>query len=149
MWYLLAIAAGIAADQWLKFWVVEHLAPGESAPLLPGLVELYYLRNTGGGFSVLTGKTGLLSVITALVMLVLAVLLLRRHFDHPLAMWSISLVLSGGIGNLMDRLRLGYVVDMFNFQFMSYPVFNIADILVVVGVIGFSVYYVLLEGKTS
>ena len=53
----------------------------------------------------------------------------------------------GGLGNLIDRIRLGYVVDMFNFQFMSYPVFNVADILVVCGTIGFAAYYLLLHDK--
>ena len=62
-------------------------------------------------------------------------------------MWTLTAILGGGLGNLIDRVRLGYVVDMFNFQFMSYPVFNVADILVVCGTIGFAVYYLLLHDK--
>ena len=64
-------------------------------------------------------------------------------------MWTLTLVLGGGIGNLIDRIRLGYVVDMFNFQFMNYPVFNVADILVVCGAIGFAAYYLLLDDKVQ
>ena len=147
--YLLTILLCVAADQAVKYYVVTHLALYESAPLLPGLVELYYIRNTGGGFSILSGHTWLLTLLTAAVMVVVAVLLVRRTFPHPLAMWTLTAILGGGLGNLIDRVRLGYVVDMFNFQFMSYPVFNVADILVVCGTIGFAAYYLLLHDRAA
>ena len=147
--YLLTILLCVAADQAVKYYVVTHLALYESAPLLPGLVELYYIRNTGGGFSILSGHTWLLTLLTAAVMVVVAVLLVRRTFPHPLAMWTLTAILGGGLGNLIDRVRLGYVVDMFNFQFMSYPVFNVADILVVCGTIGFAAYYLLLHDREA
>ena len=147
--YLLTILLCVAADQAVKYYVVTHLALYESAPLLPGLVALYYIRNTGGGFSILSGHTWLLTLLTAAVMVVVAVLLVRRTFPHPLAMWTLTAILGGGLGNLIDRVRLGYVVDMFNFQFMSYPVFNVADILVVCGTIGFAAYYLLLHDRVA
>ncbi len=147
--YLLTILLCVAADQAVKYYVVTHLALYESAPLLPGLVELYYIRNTGGGFSILSGHTWLLTLLTAAVMVVVAVLLVRRTFPHPLAMWTLTAILGGGLGNLIDRVRLGYVVDMFNFQFMRYPVFNVADILVVCGTIGFAAYYLLLHDRVE
>ena len=147
--YLLTILLCVAADQAVKYYVVTHLALYESAPLLPGLVELYYIRNTGGGFSILSGHTWLLTLLTAAVMVVVAVLLVRRTFPHPLAMWTLTAILGGGLGNLIDRVRLGYVVDMFNFQFVSYPVFNVADILVVCGTIGFAAYYLLLHDRIA
>ena len=147
--YLLTILLCAAADQAEKYYVVTHLALYESAPLLPGLVELDYIRNTGGGFSILSGHTWLLTLLTAAVMVVVAVLLVRRTFPHPLAMWTLTAILGGGLGNLIDRVRLGYVVDMFNFQFMRYPVFNVADILVVCGTIGFAAYYLLLHDRVA
>ena len=147
--YLLTILLCVAADQAVKYYVVTHLALYESAPLLPGVVELYYIRNTGGGFSILSGHTWLLTLLTAAVMVVVAVLLVRRTFPHPLAMWTLTAILGGGLGNLIDRVRLGYVVDMFNFQFMRYPVFNVADILVVCGTIGFAAYYLLLHDRVE
>ena len=147
MWYLLAIAACIAADQAVKLYVVSHLALYEHAPLLPGIVELFYIRNTGGGFSILTGYTWLLTVLTAALMAGVAWLMVKRVFNHPIAMWSMTAVLGGGLGNLIDRVRLGYVVDMFNLQFMDYPVFNVADILVVCGTICFAAYYLLLYDR--
>ena len=147
MWYLLAIAACIAADQAVKLYVVSHLALYDRAPLLPGVVELFYIQNTGGGFSILTGHTWLLTALTAVLMAGLAVLMVKKVFDHPIAMWSMAAILGGGLGNLVDRVRLGYVVDMFNFQFMDYPVFNLADILVVCGTLCFAGYYLFLYGK--
>jgi len=147
--YLLTILLCVAADQAVKYYVVTHLALYESAPLLPGLVELYYIRNTGGGFSILSGHTWLLTLLTAAVMVFVAVLLVRRTFPHPLAMWTLTAILGGGLGNLIDRVRLGYVVDMFNYQFVSYPVFNVADILVVCGTIGFAAYYLLLHDRIA
>ena len=149
MRYLLAIAACIAADQAVKLYVVSHLALYESAPLLPGVVELLYIQNTGGGFSILAGHTWLLTILTAALMAGVAALMVKRVFPHPLAMWSMAAILGGGLGNLIDRVRLGYVVDMFNFQFMDYPVFNVADILVVCGTVCFAAYYLFLYDKPS
>ena len=149
MLYILAIVLCVAADQAVKLYVTSHLALYETAPLLPGIVELFYVQNTGGGFSILTNHTQLLTVLTAALMAVIAFVLVKRTFPHPLAMWTLTLILGGGLGNLADRVRLGYVVDMFNFQFMDYPVFNVADILVVCGTIGFAAYYLLLHDKIT
>ena len=149
MWYILAIVACVAADQLVKFWTVANLALYESTPLLPGIVELMYIQNTGGGFSILSGQTWLLTAVTIVLMAVVGWIMYKKWYPHPLAMWTLTLVLGGGIGNLIDRVRLGYVVDMFNFQFMNYPVFNVADILVVCGAIGFAAYYLLLDDKVQ
>lgn len=147
--YILAILLCVAADQGVKFYVVSHMALYDRAPLVPGIVELFYIRNTGGGFSILEGHTWALTALTAALMTVIAVLLVKKYFSHPLAMWTLAIILGGGLGNLIDRIRLGYVVDMFNFQFIHYPVFNVADILVVCGTAGFAAYYMLLYGKAE
>ena len=145
--YILAILLCIAADQAVKYYVVTHLALYESAPLLPGIVELLHIQNTGGGFSILSGHTWALTVLTAALMAGIGYVMVKKLFPHPLAMWTLTAILGGGLGNLIDRVRLGYVVDMFNFQFMSYPVFNVADILVVCGTIGFAAYYLFLHDR--
>lgn len=149
MLYLLAIALCIGADQAVKYYVVTHLELYESAPLLPGVVELFHIRNTGGGFSILAGHTWVLTVLTAVLMVGIAWALVKKYFPHPMAMWTLTAILGGGLGNLIDRVRLGYVVDMFNFQFMDYPVFNVADILVVCGTVCFAAYYLFLYDKPS
>ena len=147
MRYFLAILACVALDQGVKLWTVANLELYESAPLIPGLVELLYVQNTGGGFSILREHTWLLTIVTAALMAVIAVILWKKIFPHPLAMWTLTAVLGGGLGNLIDRVRLGYVVDMFNFQFITFPVFNIADMCIVAGMILGAVYYLFLYEK--
>ena len=148
MIYFLAVVLCVVLDQGVKLWTVGNLALHESAPLLPGIVELYYIQNTGGGFSILTGHTWLLTVVTAVLLTGFAVLLIKKVFTHPLAVWTLVLVIGGGIGNLIDRVRLGYVVDMFHFEFWpSYPVFNVADICVVCGAVLGCIYYLWLYEK--
>lgn len=141
MAYLLTILLCIAADQAVKLYVVSRLALYESAPLIPGMVELLYVQNTGAGFSLLEGYTWVLTAVTAVLMAGIAVLLVKKRFPHPLAMWTMTAILGGGLGNLIDRVRLGYVVDMFNFQFIDYPVFNVADMCIVSGCILGLIYY--------
>lgn len=150
MLYILIIILSVIADQAVKAFVTANLALYGSMPLLPGIVELFYIRNTGGGFSILTDHTWLLTVVTTVLMAGIAWLLVKKFFSHPLAMTTLALILGGGLGNLIDRVRLGYVVDMFHLQFFpSYPVFNVADILVVCGTIGFAAYYLLLHDKVT
>ena len=138
----------LAADQWLKFWVVENLPLGETAPLLPGLVQLRTVHNYGAAWSSFSGQRWLLLGVTVCIVAAIAYLLVRRIVRHPLGVAACFLILSGGIGNMIDRFRLGYVVDMFHLEFWkSYPVFNVADICVVVGALMGAVYYLWLYEK--
>ena len=133
MWYAILLAGAIGLDQLLKWWVTSHLEVGQSAPLLPGVVQLTRLHNTGAAWSSFSGKTGLLAAVTVV--------------RHPLGLSAAMLVLGGGIGNMIDRIFRGYVVDMFDLEFMDYPIFNLADIFVVVGVILGAVYYLWFYDK--
>ena len=137
----------LAADQILKYWITQNLALYESMPLITGLVELKYIQNTGGGWSILSDYTWLLSLLTSIILVVVLILLIKGIIRHPLGRWGCVLLLAGGLGNLIDRFRLGYVVDMFNFQFMDFPVFNIADICVVCGMALAAVYYLFFYDK--
>ena len=137
----------LAADQILKYWITQNLALYESMPLIPGLVELKYIQNTGGGWSILSNYTWLLSLLTSIILVMVLILLIKGIIRHPLGRWGCVLLLAGGLGNLIDRFRLGYVVDMFNFQFMDFPVFNIADICVVCGMALAAVYYLFFYDK--
>jgi len=141
-------AALLVLDQWLKFWITANLPLGESMPFIPGLVELLTVHNYGAAWSSFSGKQTLLQVVTAILMLAIVYVLVRRVVRHPLGLGAAFLILSGGLGNFIDRVRLGYVVDMFHFEFWpSYPVFNVADICVVVGAIMGAVYYMWLYEK--
>ena len=151
MYYVVfaVLAAGLLVlDQWLKLWITGNLPLGESLPLLPGLVELLTVHNYGAAWSSFSGQRMLLLGVTAVIIVVIVVLLARRVVRHPVGVAACCLVLSGGIGNLIDRVRLGYVVDMFHFEFWpTYPVFNVADICVVCGAVLGSVYYLWIYEK--
>ena len=137
---LLALAL-LALDQWVKRMITLTLPLGEARPLLPGFVELRTVHNYGAAWSSFSGMRWLLVAATSCIVLALLALLVRRVVRHPLGVLAGCLVISGGLGNILDRVRLGYVVDMFNFQFMNYPVFNVADICIVSGCILGLIYY--------
>lgn len=144
-----ALAAGLLVlDQWLKLWITGNLPLGESMPLFPGFVELLTVHNYGAAWSSFSGQRILLLFVTSLIISTLILLMARRVVRHPLGVAACCLVISGGIGNLIDRFRLGYVVDMFHFEFWpSYPVFNVADICVVCGAILGAIYYMWIYEK--
>ena len=149
MGYAILALVLLAADQVVKLWVVNNLELFETKPFLPGFLELKYVQNTGGGWSVLSEHTWFLSLMTILIVLAVAWLMLRRIVRHPLGMFACTLILAGGLGNLVDRLRLGFVVDMFNFQFINFPVFNVADMCIVCGMILGAAYYLFLYDKVD
>ena len=141
-------AALLALDQWLKVWITANLPLGESMPFMPGFVELLTVHNYGAAWSSFSGQRFLLLGVTSVIIAAVVILLARRIVRHPLGVAACSLIVSGGIGNLIDRFRLGYVVDMFHFEFWpSYPVFNIADICVVCGAILGAIYYMWIYEK--
>lgn len=144
------IAAAVAAavlviDQITKYLVVSHFNLYESIPLIPGVLNLTYIHNRGAAFGIFQNQT-LPFVIITLAALALGVwVLYKRYFDHPLMDWAILLILSGGLGNLIDRVfRHGNVVDFLETAFMQFPVFNIADCAVVIGA-GLMILYLILD----
>ena len=148
MWYIVLFAALLGADQLIKYWTVEHLALGESAAFLPGIVQLTRGHNYGAAWSSFSGQTTALAVVTVLLMAAVAYLLVRRIVRHPLGVTAGLFLLGGGLGNMIDRVLRGYVVDMLHFQFWpSYPTFNVADVCIVSGAILGAICYVLLYEK--
>lgn len=142
MWYALLLAACIAGDQLLKYWVVRHLEIGQSAAFLPGLVRLTRLHNTGAAWGSFSGSTALLTAVTAVLLVAVAWLVLKKVIRHPLGLCAAMLVLGGGIGNMIDRIALGYVVDFVDFTLIHFAVFNVADSFVSVGAVMLVIYFV-------
>ena len=153
MLYALCAALSLALlglDQWVKHYVTVNIPLGDAQPFLPGLVELRTVHNYGAAWSSFSGMRWLLVAVTSVIVIAVAVVLLRRIVRHPLGVAAGFLILSGGVGNIIDRVRLGYVVDMFHLEFWpSYPVFTVADIFVVAGVLLFLLYYLFLFDKTD
>ena len=134
--YILFILGITAADQISKFLVVANIGLYEKVPFIPGIVRLTYAQNTGAAFSALEGMRWLF----ILVFLLLTAILLWEYFKKPMPFstferWCLAAVYGGGLGNLIDRVRLGYVVDMIETEFIEFPVFNVADCFITCGCI--------------
>lgn len=131
---LLCTAGLVAVDQLIKHWAVAVLEPVGSMPLIPHVVELRFVLNQGMAFSLLSGKQAFLIITTSAALLLVAYWLFFRSRGDRLQQAALLLVLGGGIGNLIDRVLNGEVVDYINLLFMRFAVFNFADICVCVGV---------------
>ena len=141
---LAAVAALIGIDQLIKLWAVQVLQPVGAMPLIPRVVELRFVLNPGMAFSLLSGKQLFLIIATSVALLAVAYGLFFRSRGKRLQQAALVLVLGGGIGNLIDRVLNGVVVDYINLLFMQFAVFNFADICVCVGV-GLWVLEIFLE----
>lgn len=129
------IAALIVIDQLVKAYVVQNIAIGEIKSWIPNLVSLTYLQNRGAAFSILQDQQWFFALITFVVMGV-AVWYLHKHIED--SWWLVTglvLIISGGLGNFIDRISQGFVVDMFHLDFINFAIFNVADIYLTVGVI--------------
>lgn len=134
MIYPAIVAVVIAADQVSKFLVQEYMSPGDRIPLIGDWFRLLYVRNTGTAFSMFEGNEMVTKVLTAVLIIacLLFVISEARKGDRRLAM-LVTFVFAGGLSNLIDRMRLGYVVDMISCW--NFAVFNVADIAVTCGCI--------------
>jgi len=136
---LIVAAAVVLLDQLSKAWALNQLAPGQSQGLLPGLLQLRRVANTGAAFSLFSGNSAALGLISALVSLLALVWLLWKP---PSRLWSglaVALLLAGAAGNGLDRWRLGSVVDFLEFVPIRFPIFNVADVAINLAVLAFAI----------
>ena len=148
VWSIALLVILIGADQALKYWTVTHLALGESTELLPGVLQLTRLHNYGAAWSSLSGKTVVLLIVTTVLLIAVAWLLVKKIVRHRLGVAAGLFILGGGLGNMIDRVWHGYVVDMLDISpLLEYPVFNLADCFVVVGAVLGAVYYLWFYDK--
>ena len=140
-------AAGIvAADQFTKFLTVANIALYEDVPFIPGLLQLTYVQNTGAAFSSFEGQQWMFALVFAAFTLGI----LWEYFKKPMGFstferWCIAAVYGGGLGNMIDRVRMGYVVDMLETTFIEFPVFNVADCFITCGCIALMVHLILFN----
>ena len=132
--YSLFAGAIAAADQLTKYLVVRYIPLYQKLPLLPGVLGLTHMQNQGAAFSSFQGMQWLF----ALIFLVFTLAILYEYFKKPmpftkLERWCVAAIYGGGLGNMIDRVRLGYVVDMVETEFMEFPVFNLADCFITCG----------------
>ena len=146
LYYGLFVAFIVAADQFTKFLTVTGIPLHESIPFLPGLLDLTYVQNTGAAFSSFEGQQWLF----ALIFVGFTGLLLYEHFKNTMGFttfekWCIAAIYGGGLGNMIDRVRMGYVVDMIETTFPEFPVFNVADCFITCGCILMMAHLILFH----
>lgn len=144
--FLILFSALIAAlDQFTKYLTVANIPLGGNVPVWDGVFHFTYLKNTGMAFSLLEGGRWFFLVLTvaALALMVLAVV--KKWVNHPTGLWALASIAGGAVGNLIDRVRLGFVVDMIEVEFMEFAVFNVADCFVVCGAILLVIYTLFFD----
>ena len=148
MWYAIVAILILIADQGLKYWVTVNIALDTGhVTLIPGVLELTNIHSIGAAFSMLEHAPHWIFIIFALVFAAIAVFCLRRNVVHgKVGRWSVVLVLAGAVGNCIDRILSGYVVDMFNFLFVRFAVFNLADVFIVVAGITLCLHVIFYRG---
>ena len=133
---VLLVAAVTALDQWTKYLVVQNIPLYGTAEAIPGLFRLTYVQNTGAAFSSFDGMLWLFILVFAAFTVGLVWEFKTRKLGFkPLEQWLLVAVYAGGLGNMIDRVRFGYVVDMIELEFMNFPVFNVADCFITCGCI--------------
>ncbi len=135
LFYIFGAAALLFLDQWTKYLASVYLKGGSSIIIIKNVFQLHYLENRGAAFGLLQGQK-LWFVAITVVMLALMLLVYRRVPMEKKYRWIrfiLALLTAGAIGNLIDRLRLNYVIDFFYFELINFPIFNMADIYVTVG----------------
>ena len=136
VFYVIFAAAVVLADQLTKALVVANIPLGGHAAFLPGFLDFTYVRNTGAAWSSFEGMIWLFTLVFIVLTVALIWEFSRKRLPFTtLERWGIVAIYGGGLGNMIDRLRLGYVVDMIETQFMEFPVFNVADCFITCGCI--------------
>lgn len=130
--FILIAAVALAVDQLLKLLVITFMQPGQSLAVVPHLIYLTYAQNPGGAFTILAHRTWLFIVLGIILVVALIVWRIVSPVDDWRITWSTGLLVGGVLGNILDRLRTGYVTDYVDFQI--WPVFNAADVFILTGV---------------
>ena len=152
---VLIIAGILVADQLTKWLVRATMAVGETRPFLPHLMQFTHVQNRGASFGILAGNRWVYMLLSAAALVVMGVLLFKYVSRHPLLTTALAFLIGGGAGNMIDRLfvtdAMGnkVVTDFFEFTFVDFAVFNVADIFITFGAVLLGVYIVFFEGKVE
>lgn len=139
----------VALDQGTKLLAVKFLSPRGVLPIIDGVFNLRYVENTGAAFSMLRGQTLILVLVPVVASIAMIYILASGRIKSKIGSWGIAIILSGALGNLIDRIFRGAVVDMFDFSLINFPVFNVADIAVTVGAVLFFVFAIFIYDDKS
>jgi len=147
-WGLVLLAALLMfIDRLSKLWALSSLAGAQPKTGIPGIFRFVFTCNEGAAFSMLAGSPFVVSVLSGLILLLLGtVILCGRTLDHMTRL-CLTAIWAGGVGNLIDRVIYGAVVDFIDLTFISFPIFNVADICVTVGALIFAARLFIPEKK--
>lgn len=132
IWFIL-MALIVFVDQLTKYLTVFYLKPVDTVPLIQDVLHLTYVENRGAAFGMLSENRWVFMTVSIVAILLLAVYLIWKKPKDKWVCLSLSFIIGGGIGNMIDRVALGYVVDMIDFRLIHFAVFNVADSFVCVG----------------
>lgn len=140
---IIAIIVLVSLDQFVKYLTVTHLML-KPIVLIENVFELTYVENKGAAWSILENQIWFFILMTVIILALIAYACYKKMIYTKLGQISLVLICAGAIGNLIDRITHGYVIDMFSFKLINFPVFNVADICIVCGGILF-VFYMMFQ----
>lgn len=149
MIYLILIIALIVIDQITKLLTINYLLPVNSVEIIKNILSFTYVENRGAAFGIMQNSRIFFLIFTVILIGAIIIYTIKTKPQNRLYLISTSLIIAGGMGNFIDRLFRGYVVDMIEVTFIEYPVFNFADICVVIGAILFCIYMFFDKSEKS
>ncbi len=150
MFVAIVLISVVLLDILTKYLTVQLLLPLErEIVIIPHVISLSYVENRGAAFGMLADNRWVFMILSVILMIALALMLKFTAIKHPLFIVSVAMILGGGIGNMIDRVFIGYVVDFFKVTFIDFPVFNVADSAVVVGTCLLAVYIIFFDKQLT
>lgn len=140
----LIIVLSTLVDQLTKFFIVTNISLNSSVIVIKNILSFTYIRNTGVAFGMFSNLTIVILILTILILIILTKEL-KKYFDNKIMLIAYSLVVGGLFGNLIDRTIFGYVRDFIDFNFINFPIFNVSDILITVGIFVLLIYSFIME----
>lgn len=152
LWFILTVVFSVGIDQITKYLAVKYLMPIGTFPIIKDVLHLTYVENTGAAFGMMKDSRWIFMTVSTVAILAIAYVLYKYGLEMPFASICLSMILGGGIGNMIDRILLGYVVDFVDFRLINFAVFNGADSFVCVGAFLLVIYLfsdIVKESKTE
>ena len=146
IWFIIA-AVIVGIDQFFKYMVISNISLTDTVEFIKGIINFVYVKNTGAAFGIFAGKTYILSIVSVLVCAALILFMIKNKNKSTMLSLSLSMVLGGAIGNLIDRIVRGYVIDYIEPMFIDFPVINFADVAITVGAFLLVIYVIFFDGK--
>ena len=147
-WILITVGV-VVLDQFTKWLAVEYLIPIGTVPIIKDALHLTYVENPGAAFGMMQNSRWIFLLVSTVAIIAIIIYLIKFATKNKLALLSLAFILGGGIGNMIDRVALGYVVDFIDFRLINFAVFNVADSFVCVGAALLIIYVLFIEGKEN